>query len=220
MSLRTRHGTAANHGVGPVVETPPADELGPGRQVATLASAGEERDAGGRFRKGARTAQASGGRATRHKAALATRLGLGQIMALPEFAPYLGAARDFARVHRAYLREKVAGGESSPAVAAVVTNAAWQRAAADFLFAQAASLGDPELFVRASKIANDARQALLTAHHLAELAGKAAPKGPPPIWIPPAPPTNDAEDAAPASAEASDEAVEDDARPAGEERLS
>lgn len=187
MTLRKAHGKAADYSPGPRVEVPPVDELGAGVRVAEQAGAGPERDGGGRFRKGARSVQAAGGRGKRQKLAIATRMGLGDVPTRSDFAPFHRAAQAFATAERKRLRETVAGGQSSPAMDAVVSSAAWQKAASEYLYAQAAKTGDAETMFKASRLANDSRQNLIAAHHLAELAAKGAPKGPAPIYLPPAP---------------------------------
>lgn len=187
MTLRKAHGKAGQFSPGPRVEVPPADELGEGLHVPSHGNAGAERDAGGRFQKGASSVQAAGGRGKRQKLALATRMGLGDLMPNPDFAPFHRAAQAFAAAERKRLREPVAGGQSSPAMDAVVSSAAWQKAVSEYLYEKAAQTGDVDTMTKASRMANDSRQNLLAAHHLAELAAKSAQNGPAPILLMPEP---------------------------------
>lgn len=183
MALRSPHGKAAQHSPAPRVEVPPVDELGKGVPAPMPAVAGPERDASGRFLPGAKSSATKGGRAKRGRLAIATRLGLEKFDADPAFAPYLHEAEAFARAERKRLRETVAGGETSAAVDSTVLSAAWQLAASKYLMALGFETGDPKVLAQASRLANDHRQNLLAAHHLAELAAKSAPKGPPPILV-------------------------------------
>ncbi len=170
---RSRHGNARGRGVGRMIEPPRFDELGAGVPDDAPDDAGDDRAASGRFAPGNRTST-KGGRAKAQKVALISRMGLGDLAAHPRFERYLRRAKPYARALSRHFRKSVSGGAASPAVDTVVASIAWQTAASHFLFELAAESGDPQLFAQASKLANDARQNLLSAHGLAEMAGKAA----------------------------------------------
>jgi hypothetical protein len=166
MALRKSHGSMRDGG--PVrVEVLPADELPCGVQAPTQVSAGGERDEHGRFRKGARTSQAAGGRATKHRTRLAAQLGLADLAEAADFAPYLEAAHDFAKHEGAYLAAQIGGGEIGPDVGAIILTAAWQVAASRYLFERGVREGDPQLFAQASRLGDSSRQNLLAARELA-----------------------------------------------------
>jgi hypothetical protein len=170
MALRTGHGNGAGS---PRVEVLPPDELPEGVQGEALAEHRSERDAAGRFRPGARTAQSAGGTSSRDMTRLARRLSLGATMADPRFEPFLRAARAFRAHHVTELARSVGGGHCSAAAASIVASAALQLAGSRFAFEV---LGD---LVLGSRLANDSRQNLLAAHELCAIDAKARPKGNP-----------------------------------------
>lgn len=167
MALRSGHGAGA--GV-PRVEVLPADELPQGTQAPALAERTGERDAGGRWQPGARTAQSAGGAATRGMTRLARRLRLGETFADPRFEPYAKAARAFRREQCRQLAQSVGGGVCGVAPSSIVATAALQLAASRFALEV---LGDLQL---GSRLGNDSRQNLLAAHELCAREAAARPK--------------------------------------------
>ena len=147
MTLRKAHGSGAAALVR--VETLPADELPLGVQAPPQASARKERRPNGTFAPGARTIQASGGRATRGKSKLTARLGLANLPEGNAFAPYRRAATKFRRVQCAELARIVGGGVCGPAPSSIVASAALALAWSRYFSDQAAVSGDSELAVRA-----------------------------------------------------------------------
>lgn len=176
MALRSAHGT----GIDALLraETAPVDELPLGVQAPPQASAGGERRADGTFARGARTVQASGGRATAGKSRLTARLGLAKLPDGASFRPYRAAAASFRRAQCASLASTVGGGYCGPAPSSIVASAAlalaWSRWASD----EAAREGDVELAAKALRMADTSRQMLLTAHELCAREAAARPRSP------------------------------------------
>jgi hypothetical protein len=190
MTLRSRHGNARNHGIGPMVEVLPPNELPTPVQAPQHAVTGPERDHRGRWLPGARTSQSRGARAKAARVKLAAQLGLEDLAQAPDFAPYVKAAEDFAKAQASYLAERVGGGSIGPDVGSMVTTAAWQLAASRYLFARGVrEAGDADLFNKASTLGNASRQNLLGAHELAAKAAQAQAqhRGPQPLAIPSSP---------------------------------
>ncbi len=166
MALRTGHGAGA--GV-PRVEVLPADELPVG------VAAPEPRPEAMRrppYAAGSAEAQEAGRRGGKRKAgatALASRLGLSNIVADPSFAPYKGAAESFRRAQVTRLASTVGGGECGPAPSSIVASAALQLAASRWAF-------DRSMHELGSKLANDSRQNLLAAHELASREAQSRPR--------------------------------------------
>jgi hypothetical protein len=164
MPLRTAHG----EGAGALVraERSPVDELPRGVQGPPQASARGERRPNGTFAKGARTAQSAGGRATKGKTKLAAKLGLARLPEDAAFASYKASAATFRRVQCADLARTVGGGVCGPGPSSIVASAslalAWSRYFSDL----AAASGDPELALKAVRLGDASRQALLTATEL------------------------------------------------------
>ena len=169
MALRTGHGTGAG---APRIEVLPVDELPRGVQGEPLAEHRSERDEGGRFRPGARTAQSAGGSASRDKTRLARRLALGDTLADRRFEPFLKAARAFRAHHVTDLARNVGGGQCGAAPASIVASAALQLAASRFAFEV---LGDLAL---GSRLADASRQNLLAAHELCAREAANRPRAP------------------------------------------
>lgn len=157
MTLRTGHGAGAGQ---PRIEVLPVDELPVGVQAPEQAESTGERQAGGRFAPGARTAQSAGGLAHRSQTRLARRLALGDTFADPRFEPYARAARAFRRAQVTRLARDVGGGQCGPAPASIVASAALQLAGSRFAFEV---LADMQL---GSRLADASRQNLLAAHEL------------------------------------------------------
>lgn len=173
MALRAGHGRGA--GV-PRIEVLPADELPNGVQAPALASAGHERRPNGTFAPGARTMQAAGGRATAGKTRLADRMGLRSLPDESAFRPYKAAATSFRRVQCSALAGSVGGGYCGPGPSSLVASAALQLAWSRYLGDVAGETLDPELALKASRLAEASRQSLLAAHELCarEAAARAA----------------------------------------------
>lgn len=176
MTWRKAHGKAKKHGALVVVETAPADELPAGVQAEPQAEGTAERDAKGRWRKGTRTAQSKGGKARNGKTRLADKLKLAPVTADPAFAPYLKDAEAFKRRHVTDLAQQVGGGYCGPGPSGIIASAALQLAASRYFFDQVAVCPDPDLALKASRLADSAKQALLTAHELCAREAKARPK--------------------------------------------
>jgi hypothetical protein len=189
--LRKPHGAGAVHGPGgPRVEVARPRDLPRGVQAPTQATAGPERDQHGRFLPGARSAQSKGARAKNSRVRLARQLGLESLADCPDFAPYIREAEDFAKAQANHLAERVGGGSVGPDVGSMVASASWQIAASRYLFARAVREGgDPDLFAKASRLANDGRQNQLAAYELAAKAAQAQAqhRGPQPLAIPSSP---------------------------------
>lgn len=182
MGLRTAHGTGA-----PALlraETLPAEELPAGvpveRPDPLHADGGPERGPDGRWLKGARRSQTAGGLSKRGKAALASRLGLGPSPEGDAFTPYRRAAATFRRVQCAELARTVGGGVCGPGPSSIVASAALALAWSRYLSDQAARKGDGDLAIKAIRMSESSRQALLTAHELCarEATARRAQRGP------------------------------------------
>ncbi|HKY37136.1 MAG TPA: hypothetical protein VJN18_14425 [Polyangiaceae bacterium] len=167
MALRSGHGNGSGS---PRVEVLPPDELPQGVQGEALAEHRTERDGDGRFKPGARTAQAAGGSSSRDMTRLARRLALGDTLGDPRFEPFLKAARGFRKHHVTTLARTVGGGHCGAAPASIIASAALQLAGSRFAFEV---LGD---LVLGSRLANDSRQNLLAAHELCAKEAAARPK--------------------------------------------
>lgn len=162
MSLRKGHGAGA--GV-PRIEVLPADEL----PVGVPGDAGEERPtdrgAGGRFAPGNGLAR-RGGQARAGKTKLADRMSLTPLSGGAAFRPYKRAAVSFRRAQCAELARTVGGGICGPAPSSLVASAALQLAWSRYVSDRAAESGDPDLALKASRLAEASRQSLLAAHEL------------------------------------------------------
>ena len=178
VSLRRAHGNGA-----PALlraETAPVDELPEGVPADTRTDCPSDRGAGGRFRPG-NTLAAAGGRAKRGKARLASRLGLARMPEGAAFGPYAASAATFRRVQCAELARTVGGGVCGPGPSSIVASAAlalaWSRCLSDL----AARDANPELAVRAVRLADASRQSLLTAHELCAREAEARAKSAGPV---------------------------------------
>jgi hypothetical protein len=176
VTLRQAHGNGAGALVR--VETAPADELPLGVQAQPHASARDERTPDGRFLPGARTVQAAGGAATRGKSRLAAKLGLAKLADDAAFAPYSRSASVFRRAQCAELARTVGGGVCGPGPSSIVASAALMLAWSRYLSDLAAAGGDPDLVTRSARLADQSRQALLTAHELCAREAEARAKAP------------------------------------------
>lgn len=163
MTVRKAHGRGSSALVR--VETLPADELPPGVPGPARPASPKDRVEGGRFAKGNGVA-ADGGRALAGKGRLAARLGLAHLPKDASFARYRRTAEAFRRAQCAELASTVGGGICGPGPSSIVASAALALAWSRYLSDLAATSGDPELAIRAVRLGDSSRQALLTAHEL------------------------------------------------------
>jgi hypothetical protein len=110
VSLRSRHGKSARHGVGPVIESTPLAELPDPVQAIEVAEARAERTALGTWQKGSRTAQSKGGQARRRWGTLARECTELAKRVHPEIQPDMKDAKKFFVATCGYLGAHVAGG--------------------------------------------------------------------------------------------------------------
>jgi hypothetical protein len=162
MTLRTGHGNGA--GV-PRIEVLPADELPSGTPSSAEPVSRADFDARGKFAPGNGIAR-RGGQSTAGKSRLASRLGLRGLPEGAAFRPYRAAASSFRRAQCAALASAVGGGYCGPAPSSMIASASLQLAWSRYFSDQAASGGDPELALTASRLADASRQNLLAAHEL------------------------------------------------------
>ena len=162
MSLRSGHGTG--RGV-PRVEVLPADELPRGVPGEAVRPSPTDFDAAGRFAPGNQLARL-GGLSRAGKTRLADRLGLRGLADASEFRPYKRAAVSFRKAQCSELARNVGGGFCGPAPSSLVASAALQLAWSRYLSDCAATTGDTELALKASRLAEASRQSLLAAHEL------------------------------------------------------
>lgn len=172
MTLRAGHGTGA--GV-PRVEVLPADELPAGVPATARLESPQDRGERGAFARGNSLAR-QGGLARRGKTRLADRLGLTALPAGSAFRPYKAAAVSFRRAQCAELARTVGGGVCGPAPSSLVASAALQLAWSRYLGDIAASEGDVELALKASRLSDASRQSLLAAHELCAREGESRAK--------------------------------------------
>lgn len=76
----------------------------------------------------------------------------------------------------ASLARSVGGGQCGAGPASVVTTAALQLAASRYCFDQASTTGDPDLFLKASKLGDASRNNLLSASDLCAAEASSRPK--------------------------------------------
>ena len=162
MALRSGHGTGA--GV-PRIEVLPVDELPAGVPADALKESRPTHDARGKFTKGNALARL-GGQARRGKTRLAERMGLAKLPEGSAFRPYKAAAVSFRRAQCAELARTVGGGVCGPAPSSLIASAALQLAWSRYLGDVAATEGDADLALKASRLAEASRQSLLAAHEL------------------------------------------------------
>lgn len=169
MSLRTGHGSGA--GV-PRIEVLPPDEL----PAATPAdTAPPERKADGTF--------AAGNTVARSKRFRVGKRGFtGLETADPRYVRFARWGRSYA-AHRRRELALAHGGNLSAGVGALIESASIQLAASRFVQVLAAESGEPDLFKRASALANDARQNELAAWELAAREAAARAKTAPPVDV-------------------------------------
>jgi len=113
-------------------------------------------------------------------------LGLAELPADADFAPYRRAASSFRRFHVSQLARTVGGGFCGPGPSSIVATAAWQLASSRYLFDRAAASGDTDLFASASRLGDASRQSLLAAHELCAREALARPRSnQTPSWLQP-----------------------------------
>lgn len=179
MALRSGHGNGA--GV-PRIEVLPADELPVGTPASARPESPTDRGARGKFAPGNKLARA-GGKATAGKTRLSSRLGLRGLPTGCEFRPYKAAASSFRRAQCSVLAATVGGGYCGPAPSSMVASAALQLAWSRYLSDTAATTGDADMALQASKLADASRQNLLAAHELAAREGQARAAGRPDDFV-------------------------------------
>lgn len=172
MALRAGHGKGAGT---PHIEVLPPDELPAGVPAPALPSSRPSHDARGKFTKGNELAR-QGGLARRGKTRLAERMGLSKLPENSSFRPYKAAAVSFRRAQCTELARTVGGGVCGPAPSSMIASAALQLAWSRYLADVAAETGDPEMAIRASKLADASRQNLLAAHELCAREAQARPR--------------------------------------------
>ena len=171
MSLRTGHGAGA--GV-PRVEVLPADEL-PAPVPAQAAPVARRYNGTVADSASAKTLGAKGGATKAARVRLVSALGLTNLDAASDFAPYRTAGDAFVQEHLAELARQ-SGGAVGPAPSSIVASAGVQLAASRFYSDRGAVAGDANLFALASSLANASRQNLLAAYELAVREAEARAK--------------------------------------------
>jgi hypothetical protein len=171
MPLRTGHGNGAGS---PRIEVLPPDELPapvPGspepvarRTDGTVADSASAKALGRR-----------GGLARAEKGRMLCALGLAELGADSDFAPYRRHGDAFVQGHLEVLALQ-SGGTVGPGPASIVCSAGVQLAASRFLSDRGMRDGDAKLLSQASSLANDSRQNLLAAYELANREAKARQK--------------------------------------------
>ena len=162
VALRTGHGNGRGR---PHIEVLPPSELPEGVPGDAGHECPNDRDNGGRFTPGNSLAR-QGGYAKKGKTRLAERLGLRVLAETSDFREYKAAAVSFRRAQCTELARTVGGGVCGPAPSSMVASAALQLAWSRYLSDLAAASGDPDLALRASKLADASRQNLLAAHEI------------------------------------------------------
>jgi hypothetical protein len=108
---------------------------------------------------------------------LAASLGLADLATQdPAFRPHRAKADAFHKFMVKHYAETLGGGVCSVVPASILASAALQRAASAYLFDVAGESGDTDLFVKASRLANDSRQNLMAAHEMCVREAAARPK--------------------------------------------
>jgi hypothetical protein len=158
----------------PYPVAPRADELPVGTPASSRTESPCDRGAAGKFARGNKLA-ARGGKASAGKSRLASRLALADGT---DLAPYKRAAVSFRRAQCAALAASVGGGYCGPGPSSMVASAALQLMWARFFSDQAATTGDADMALKASKLADASRNNLLSAHELCAKEALARPRGP------------------------------------------
>lgn len=174
MTLRARHGNAKKHGIAPVLEVLPADEL-PAPIPAPPDPVTRRHDGTVDTPEAAKALGAKGGRTKGNKVKLASALGLKELAETAPFQPYYRAGCDFVKQHLQELA-KAAGGSVGPGPSTMVASAGLQLAASRFWFDVASETLDPGLMKLASGLANDSRTSLMGAYEYAQREAQARPR--------------------------------------------
>lgn len=153
---------------------PRADELPVGTPDSARAESPSDRGEAGRFADG-NTIARRGGKATAGKSRLASRLALADGT---DLAPYKRAAVSFRRAQCAALASAVGGGYCGPGPSSMVSSAALQLMWSRYFSDRAATTGDAEMAIKASKLADASRNNLLSAHELCAREAAARPRAP------------------------------------------
>jgi hypothetical protein len=159
MTLRSRHGNARKHGIGPVIEVLPVDELPQGMPDPSK-SVQAPRRRGRRFEAAdphTIAAARAGGRSRAGRTLLAATLAVKSDD--PTWRTLLGQAETFRRAQVRELRDNVGGGKCGPAPSSCVASAALALAGSRLEYAR----GN---FDQASRLAVESRQHLLAAQEL------------------------------------------------------
>lgn len=178
MTLRSAHGNGSAALVR--AETLPVDELPEGVPAPSRHESPRDRGEAGRFAPG-NTLARQGGQARAGKTRLADRLGLSSMPEGAAFKPYKAAAVSFRRAQCAELAKTVGGGICGPGPSSIVASAALALAWSRYFSDLAAASNDPELAMRAVRLGDSSRQALLTAFELCAREAEARKKGAAPV---------------------------------------
>ena len=189
MTLRTRHGNHKKHGVGPVIEVLPADELpAPIADLDAKTELVEIQRVDGKVvsKEAARALGRLGGLRTAKRVKLARTLGIAKIAADKAFAPYMQAAEEFVKEELA-TRAKSAGGHVGPAASSMIASASLQLATSRFAFDKFAATEEIVWANLGSRMADASRQNLLAAYELAvreaQIRSQRDDDGPPPGFV-------------------------------------
>ncbi len=171
--IRTAHGEAKKHGARVVVETQPLQEQPAGIPAPPDGESPGDRDALGRFTSGNSMAARGGRRRAeiaRWETELSRELGLGDVA--EELRPLVHQAREWAETQAAWFAQTVGGGQVGPDAGALIQAAARDWFAHLDVMRMATAARDPDLYVRASQLADKARTKILTARDLCVVAAK------------------------------------------------
>lgn len=164
MGARTGHGAGAKQPV--CIEVLPVDELPAGIPAPARAESPTDRGEAGRFAPGNGLASV-GGKARQGKTRLAGRTSLAAMPSTAPFAPYRAAVVSFRRSACADLARTVGGGSLGPLPSSIVASAALQLGWSRYWSDLAATTGDAQHALTASRLADASRQNLLAATELA-----------------------------------------------------
>lgn len=142
----------------------------------------EDREPSGKFAPGGSDApQAAGGKAKKGSTALAVKLSLSEIPEEAALAKFYPAAERFCRAEIRHIRAHLGGGVMGPGPKACIMSAGRQKAWSLYLFDRCAKSGDVDDAIKASRLANEARQNIMAAREMAikEASGRWGPRGRP-----------------------------------------
>lgn len=155
MTLRTRHGTGREHGIEPMLETLPVDELPEGVPAEPDPARPPEKDAKGRFLPGNRSSS-RGGKAKAGYRRIAADLGGIELPESSPLRPYRTWAREWRDSTAARFATKIGGGQVDDLSMSILDSAAhclmWSR----YLNDQAMLTADRDLAQEATKQAVEA----------------------------------------------------------------